>query len=120
MFENWRNTAAGTVFFALGVWSGMSAANDLADPTRPPDYRKPVVTRSAPSLPAMELTSIMISPERRVAIIDGHSLRQGATHRGLRIVAIESDRVRLEGAAGNVTLKLLPTAVKRAVRKVSR
>ncbi|GAB4350697.1 MAG: hypothetical protein Kow006_13730 [Gammaproteobacteria bacterium] len=118
MSDRSRITRTVTLWLALCAVGGVAPAQELADPTRPADYRKSAPAPSAPALPALKLTSIMISPERRIAIIDGRLLRPGSVHKGLRVVSIERDRVRLEGAAGSVTLQLLPTAVKRAVRKV--
>jgi len=103
-----------TLFLATNSW----ATEGFADPTRPPDYRTPVITKRPAKLPEMVLSSIVISPQRRVAIIDGQAVREGATHRGMRVIAIDSNRVRLRGTAGSITLTLLPTAIKRAVRKV--
>ncbi len=107
-----------SIVFMLCLVMRSLAAEGLVDPTRPPDYRTPVIAKSPPALPKMVLSSIMISPRRRIAIIDGRAVRVGITHRGMRVVAIDSDRVRLRGPAGSMTLTLLPTAIKRAVRKV--
>ncbi len=68
-----------------------AVAGELSDPTRPPAnwQAKPseasttVNQRTGP-----RLTSILVSPSRRVAVIDGVSLREGQSANGLTVVHI--------------------------------
>ena len=69
-----------------------AAANDLSDPTRPPAawQEKAADVSSAANQPAAgpRLTSILVSPSRRVAVIDGVSLREGQSANGIMVVRI--------------------------------
>jgi len=103
----------------LGV--AMSAnSEELSDPMKPWDYQtnKPVV--AAPIQKARPvLNSIMIAKDRRVAVINGQIVQEGEQMGDMKVIAIEPGRVRLSGAQGVMTLKLLPAPIKRAVGKAS-
>ena len=76
----------------LTVLSLPALANDLSDPTRPPaswqvkpaDSGGPASQRTA----SPRLTSILVSPSRRVAVIDGVALREGQSANGIVVVRI--------------------------------
>lgn len=89
---------------ALGVFASASAAESLRDPTRPPQSggAQASVTRS------MTLESIIFSDQRRVAVIDGQSLREGEALRGARVLRIHPDRVELRVNQTTRTLRLVP------------
>lgn len=77
----------------------------LNDPTRPPDFR------TAPSAPVAEqrrydLASIVIGPERRVAVIDGVARREGERFDDVRLSRIHPDRVEILDAGRLRVLKL--------------
>ncbi|MDX1635742.1 MAG: hypothetical protein R3280_13960 [Marinobacter sp.] len=66
----------------------------LNDPTRPPDFN-----RALPA-PAVEqrrydLASIVIGPERRVAVINGVARREGERFDDARVRRIHPDRVEI-------------------------
>jgi hypothetical protein len=94
----------------LTVMSLPAAANDLSDPTRPPtDWqtkradpaRAPTGVHVGP-----RLTSILTSPSRRIAVIDGMSLHEGQTANGLTVVHIGKTWVdaRVSGAPLRLSL----------------
>ncbi len=69
-----------------------AAAAELADPTRP--------TRTLPATPgspqaaaALRVSAIFISGERRIAVVNGRSVRVGETIGGATVRRIERDRV---------------------------
>lgn len=69
-----------------------AAAAELADPTRP--------TRTLPATPgspqaaaALRVSAIFISGERRIAVVNGRSVRVGETIGGATVQRIERDRV---------------------------
>lgn len=88
---------------AAGAWS---------DPFDPPRFASaPPATRPAQ---AARVTAILISQERRVAIIDGRILSVGDALPGAaRIEAIEPDQVIINRGGRREVLRLLPLAVVR-------
>jgi len=103
-------TRALTISLMMATGGTARAMNSTDDPTRPPDAR-PIpqnVTKSQAhkSRHGWWLSSILISAQRRSAIIDNVVVTLGDRIHGARVVAIENDRVRLHGARGYRTLKL--------------
>lgn len=106
-----RRRVAGLLFAisVLGRAGGPAAAGDplagLPDPTRP------TPATPAPG-PATEdktvLQSTLISPHRRLAIINGRRYRPGDALDGARIVAIRPYEVVLQDAGGRRLLRLVP------------
>jgi MSHA biogenesis protein MshK len=96
------------LLLALGASSPTQAAyaQALADPMRPPavgeigDNDRPV----APS----RLQSVLLSPSRKLAVIDGKTVSLGATVDGATLVAIRESEVVLQKGAERETLKLNP------------
>jgi MSHA biogenesis protein MshK len=90
-----------------------AVADVLADPTRPPANWQPEPAQSAtPKQGAPQLTSILVSHSRRVAVIDGVALSEGETANGLTVVHIDKGwvdarlhdaSIRLSLADANVT-----------------
>ncbi len=85
-----------------------SSAASLPDPTRPPQrFVAPVASGSA--VPKnWQLGAILIAPQRRVAVINGRSLSVADQVSGAKVVAIESDQVRLRRGSKEFVLDLLP------------
>jgi|SRR5690554_501813 len=75
---------------ALALFAS-AGAHALQDPTRPPDARPASVQSTAPR--AIELGSILLGSQRRVAVINGVALREGENHDGIRVRRIHSDKV---------------------------
>lgn len=94
--------------FGLLVPAGRVDAASLPDPTRPPQRfiapaaSSPVVTDS------WQLGSILIAPQRRVAVINGRPLSVGDKVGGAKVVAIEPGQVRLKRGSRVIMLDLLP------------
>lgn len=105
---------AATALLALALLSAPeSRAQGLADPTRPPNFAGlPFgATPAAPSGPLLQ--SIVLSPKRRLAVIDGKLVGIGDRVGDATLVAIEIDSVRLREGGGTRVLKLLPEVRKR-------
>ncbi len=102
----------------LGASATCAGAETLSDPTRPWAYQAPP-SRMSGTPRAPLLTSVMIAPDRRVAVIAGQVVREGERVGNLQVIAIEPDRVRVRGPRGYSTLKLLRAPVKRAAGKAS-
>jgi len=110
---------------ALGaLLAGSSAsqaalAQPLGDPMRPPAMPGPSPAQAAgESAPAAaRLQSVLISPGRRVAVIDGRVVRLGERIGDATLVAISASQVVLQRAEGRETLKLSPGVEKKPVAR---
>lgn len=80
--------------------------SEMRDPTRPYNFQGPVASANV----AYQLSSILASPSRQVAIINGKPLQVGATINGAKLIRIEQQAVWLEkgGKKFSVTLPKLP------------
>jgi len=86
----------------------------LADPTRPPQQATSSATATAPAAPrGNRLQSVVYGPHRRVAILDGHEVREGTVVGASRVVQIQRDAVILETGAKRERLSLYPNVVKK-------
>lgn len=100
-------------FVLVYLLSGAVQAQ-LRDPTEPPAALRTAeaiaagaeVPASASSAP--QLQSVLISEKRRVAVIDGVTLRIGQRHRGAVVSAIEPTRVVLLRGKTKEILRLYP------------
>lgn len=83
------------VSLALLLLAASAAADEtpVRDPMRPFDAAAPGAAAAA--RPRFELTAVLISSARRVAVVNGKPYGQGATVDGAEIVAIEPGVVRL-------------------------
>jgi MSHA biogenesis protein MshK len=100
----------------LAIFSARQAAfaQGLSDPTRPPSFSDvPFDGAAAPSGPVLQ--SIVLSPNRRLALINGKLIGIGGRVGAATLVAIEIDSVRLREGVGTRVLKLLPEAGKHDV-----
>lgn len=85
-------------------------AQALRDPTRPPGVAGVRVTpgERVPPTGGLKLQSILVSPERRAAIISGQVVRLGESVQGHRLVAIGEGEVVLRMDGKSRTLRLFP------------
>lgn len=111
LFQQPAKRRALGVMLLAGVLCGPAAHAGLIDPTRPPDYRSP--DNAAAASQPWVLTSTLISPARRLAVINGRVYAAGDVVAGARILAIEPYAVRLSKGGRVFTLRLLPGKVKR-------
>lgn len=89
---------------------------DLHDPTLPVNY-KSEKTGDSVNVGSFELGLTLVSPDRKVAVINGRPLQMGDEVSGTHIVAIDSNSVRLAGPSGNITLFLVDKPVKQESQK---
>lgn len=82
----------------------------LRDPTRPADYlqKKEGVTTQT-----LQLNAVLISADRKIAVINGQYLGIGGEIAGNHVVDIQSDAVQLDGPSGRITLLLFGKSIKR-------
>lgn len=99
---------------ALALLCAASVHAELGDPTRPPDYKKQAELPRAAAAAAEKwaLTSVLISPRRRVAVVNGQAVQEGDTVGSSRIVRIRTSEVLLQRGGDRFVVSLLPGAVK--------
>ena len=95
------------------LWSGMSGAlYALNDPTQPTDPALYFGTAHDRKSTDWSLQSILSSPERRIAIINGARVREGDRIGSARVVRINESHVLLNTGGRTVKLRLLPQSIK--------
>jgi MSHA biogenesis protein MshK len=99
--------------FALACAAGSStaAAEALRDPTRPPAASVKGATERHEST-GWNLQSVLISPERRYAIINGEVVAVGGAVSGAQLVAVAPEQVTLRTREGVRILQLYPDVVR--------
>lgn len=85
-----------------------ASAASLPDPTRPPQRFIAPVASGSVEPKSWQLGSILIAPQRRVAVINGRPMSVGDRVSGAKVVAIESNQVRLRRGSKEFVLDLLP------------
>lgn len=101
--------------FLLAVLFPDVFAQQLRDPTRPPSFVAPTGA-DAVRESDLVLQTVLISPERRAAIINGRLLRLGENISGMQLMSISEGEVKLRGRGGPRTLHLFPSVKKREAR----
>lgn len=99
------------IFPMLGMHQLAAQEDELRDPTRPLNYR--VATGSGVKL---ELNSILIGDQRKLAVINGQRLRENEIIKGtdgIRLRSIESQAVVLQQGAKIWRLRLGGAAIRR-------
>lgn len=81
-------------------------AQPLADPTRPATAAPAESTPAEAATPPSRLQSVLISPSRRVAVIDGRAVKIGERVGDATLVAIAPSEVTLQRGEERQTLKL--------------
>lgn len=115
---------AGCLPACLAMCAAVAAqAQALQDPMRPPAQLL-ATTRVAVAAPAAtarapqpQLQSVLIARQqggRHVAVIDGETVRLGASFRGARVVRMTQTEVELVRGRERQVLKLFPTEVRSA------
>jgi len=85
----------------------VASAQALTDPTKPPaEISAPLTQAAAPE--GDRLQSIIISPTRRAAIINGQTVELGAKYGEAKLVEVSESGVALQGAQGRQVLTLFP------------
>jgi MSHA biogenesis protein MshK len=98
-----------TILFAVACMAIASStfAQALRDPTRPPAASAKNAAAKAEQS-GWILQSVLISPERRYAIINGEVVPVGGSIAGAELVAIAAERVTLRTQEGLRVIHLLP------------
>ena len=99
--------------------SAAAQAAPFADPTRPPS----VSADAGPGGKAVSgprLESVLIAPNRRVAVISGQRVTLGGKFGEARVVRISETEVVLQNGEQRETLKLFPEVEKKSIRTRAR
>ena len=108
------------VLLACCVWP--ATANDKEtgdamalgrDPTQPLGFKAPQASKA--SAQELRLSSVLISAQRKLAIINGHSLREGQLipgSDGVRLVRISAQGVLVAQGQRQWPLRLAPSVIK--------
>lgn len=102
------------VVLSLGcvVWA------ETQDPTAPPFLNKPVSKKAAPvQLENLVLSSILVAPQRRTAVINKRAVSEGETVGGAVVLRIYTNEVRLRRAGQEFSLFLLDAALDKKPRR---
>jgi hypothetical protein len=99
------------IVLAGAIGSAPAQAQIETDPTRPPA----VVTAEVPqgAAPANQLQSVVISPTRRAAIINGVPVELGGKYGDAVLTKVAEDEVVLESGSSRQVLKLHPAVDKK-------
>ncbi len=85
-----------------------AVAQGLSDPTRPQSAPEERAAASPAEAPASRLQSVLISPARKLAVIDGQTVALGGRIGDATVISIAPTQVILQAGATYQTLKLLP------------
>jgi len=106
------------------LWTASVPAQTLPDPTRPPAAVLTPAPAGTPIVPAgPQLQSILISTRadgRRIAVIDGQTVREGEKFKGAVLVKMTQTAVVLGYGSERHVLKLFPAANPNAARAATR
>jgi MSHA biogenesis protein MshK len=95
-----------TLFLAL--FTVAATAEELPDPTRPPPAMMAAPEGRAAEYQPSGLQSIIISKNRRVAIIDGETVALGGKHGDAKLIEVNEGNVVLQGVHGRQVMSLFP------------
>jgi MSHA biogenesis protein MshK len=103
---------------ALLLLSGLPLiAAALEDPTRPPGFVGGANGAKQSQAPIWQVSSILISKDRRIAVVNGKTVRQGDLVDSARVIRISTTAVTLRTSVETFTVKLLPAQVKSVLEK---
>jgi MSHA biogenesis protein MshK len=100
-------------FLAALLLACLAQAAPFADPTQPPATSDVDVSTGRLAGPRIE--SILIAPDRRLAVISGQQVTVGSRVGSAAVVRITETEVVLRGAEGEQTLRLFPELSRSAV-----
>lgn len=114
------NARAFPAIAAVAATLAMAAAQAqaLTDPTRPPNANAAASGEQA--VPGTQLQSVLISPGRRLAIINGTMVPLGGMLGEAKVVKITETEVVLQKGSETEVLKLFPGIEKQPIRKSTR
>ncbi len=91
----------------------IAQAEVLGDPMRPPGYAQAGTGTKVSVKKGWHLSAIRIDAEHRIAIINGQKVAVGDWVNKARLVEVLPQKVRLKGAQGLFSVRLVKTQVKK-------
>ncbi|MCK4743425.1 MAG: hypothetical protein KAT25_06375 [Sulfuriflexus sp.] len=113
-FKQQLNLSTRILVLALFFMASQFAQAQLDDPTRPANIANVVSSSTDAVTSSWDLSSILVSPQRRVAIINGKTVKSGETLAGAKVVMINETSVKLKYRGEIILLKLFSHSVKTA------
>ena len=101
---------------AASLLAPVGHAAPFADPTQPPVVSDSIGAATG----GTRIESILIAPDRRVAVISGQQVTIGSRLGSGTVVRITETEVVVRGAEGEQTLKLFPQLTRSAAAPVKR
>lgn len=111
---------AGAIFVVAWLACTAVQAAPFADPTQPPGATPDGRDPENGATEAPRLQSVLISPNRRIAVIGGQTVPLGGMYGESRVVRITEGEVVLQVGQERQTLKLLSDVEKRVSRPTGR
>ena len=99
--------------------SAAAQAAPFADPTRPPNASE-TGSGGQGAVAGPRLESVLIAPDRRIAVISGQPVSLGGKYGEARVVRISESEVVLQNGDQRETLKLFPEVEKKSIRTRAR
>ena len=109
-----RMRAAIAVALALGAMAAQAAP--MADPFRPPREIEAAPGDAGKPMSAPRLESVLIAPDRRLAVINGQQYLEGERFGDGRVLRISESEVVIRRPDRDERLKLFPEGAKRTER----
>ncbi len=104
------------VWMCGGVVVSVAQSGELANPMRPQQRTAAAKVKKSGAVrheESLQLTAVLISAQRSVAVINGKSLQPGERIGAYRLVTIQPDRVELQGRSGKRILRRTGTGLKK-------
>lgn len=99
---------------ALVLMIAIAQAAPFADPFRPPrQAEQPAGSERAAPAAATRLESVLIAPDRRIAVIDGQQYMEGARFGSGRVLRISEAEVVIRHPDRDEALRLFPQGMKK-------
>lgn len=114
LFDFLRLTAYASLLTALFCAFAASAQEGLRDPTQPTALNERARAPTSPVVagPRWRLQSTLIAEDRRLAVINGKTLRVGDAVDSATLVEVRADGVTLEYERVRMDILLLPASVR--------
>ncbi|MFH1045196.1 MAG: hypothetical protein V1796_09205 [Pseudomonadota bacterium] len=103
------------LLFVAALAATTAFGQTLRDPTRPPSFFEPVREGEPGASQGPVLRSVIVSPGRKRALIDGRTYAVGDKVGEAKLIAISASEVTLRESGGNKVLRLTPDAQKTTV-----
>ena len=105
---------------ALFAFSGLAGAAPFADPTRPPNTPDTAPASADGASAGPRLESVLIAPDRRIAVISGKQVPLGGKYGEGRVVRITETEVAIREGDATRVLRLFPESERRVKARVEK